>query len=416
MARAALRIRIAPRAPARAARDQALALIEGRARSHPEELSATESAGADILSWLATYGGTATRSAVAQNPTTPADADLHLATDSADAVRAALAAKIGARMADPNACPDEEARMATIEIVDQLAHDRATCVRAALSDAMRLSRSAPRPIVRALAHDVDAEVAGPVLEHSPLLSDEDLLQVIVANRSRAVLTPIARRTPLSANIADAIALLLDDSAVLALLANAHAQIREQALDHIAAHAHAVAVWHEALASRTDLSSRAVRQIATFADWELVERLADRPNLDDETRVSLYDELLVRAREANEPVHADAEPAHAEISEARAAGKIDDDYIKAIAETGHRETIVTVLAELAAVPRGVTRRILASAGPGPVAALVRRAGLGKRSAFTIQRLFTDQPALQPVRRPARPPRRLAFISWQFRRAG
>jgi uncharacterized protein (DUF2336 family) len=414
MACISLRVKIAPRQPARAARDRALALIEKRAQSHPQELSETRNAGADVLAWLARCGGTATRAAVAGNPATPADSDLYLASDGSDCVRAALASKIGKREADSNISRSEEARDAASEIIDLLVHDPAACVRAALSDAIKSSCCLPLHVVSTLAHDEDAAVAGPILERSPLLSDEDLLQVIVAGRSRAPLTPIARRVPLSANVSDAIALVLDDNSVAALLANRQANIREQALDHIAAHADAVVSWHGLLAGRTELSPRAIRKVATFAELDVVERLADRRDLDDETRVFLHGELLARSREANEPPRDEASAADAEIRAALEFGKLDDDFIKAAAEAGQRETIVAALAERAVVPRSVARRILASGGGGAMTDLVRRAGLNMRTAFAIQKLATGMPARE--RRSTSPPRRRALVPWQFRRAG
>ena len=68
------------------------------------------------------------------------------------------------------------------------------------------------------------------MEYSPLLSDEDLLEIIAAGPVQGGLSAVARRSKVDVSIADAIVRANDIPAVAALLGNKNAQIREETLD------------------------------------------------------------------------------------------------------------------------------------------------------------------------------------------
>jgi uncharacterized protein (DUF2336 family) len=413
MVRVSLPIRIVARPPEPAQRDRTLALIEARALERPEELSGESDA--NVLAWLALNGGPQTRRVVASNLATPVQANLRLAEDDSTCVRAALAVKIG--QLAPTSDSSKQARETFMEIVERLARDASPRVRAALSHSIASLAWAPREAVKSLAHDEDIAVAGPVLECSPLVSEADLLQIIVTGRSPAALALIARRKPLSEDVCDAIALIQDEEAVRVLLENSEASIRLEALDHIAEQADAISAWHAPLAAREDLSLAAIRKIATFLDAPKIERLADRQGLDDEMRIFLYREMLSRRSEARVAASADAELAASAVAVAQRAGTLGENFIREAACAGQRETVVAALSQLAAVPTEVARRILSHGAVRPVTALVRRAGLSMRSDYAIQNLFMNVPAREqfPVRRKLASPRlRLAALPWWFGR--
>jgi uncharacterized protein (DUF2336 family) len=142
--------------------------------------------------------------------------------------------------------------------VQRLARDPSSAVRARLAQEICHLCTAPRAATLALARDADHAVSGPILEYSPLLSDTDLLQIILSDASSPTLVAIARRRPLGADICDAIALLLDPDSVSTLLANPEANIRAEAIDHIAKHAGRIPTCMSSLARRADLSPRAAR--------------------------------------------------------------------------------------------------------------------------------------------------------------
>jgi uncharacterized protein (DUF2336 family) len=61
------------------------------------------------------------------------------------------------------------------EALDALARDQVIRVRRILSEALKDVADAPPEVIRRLASDVELVVSGPVLQYSPVLTEEDLL-------------------------------------------------------------------------------------------------------------------------------------------------------------------------------------------------------------------------------------------------
>src|SRR3546814_16899311 len=85
-----------------------------------------------------------------------------------------------------------------------------------------------------LARDADISVAGPVLEHSPVLSDAFLISVLNSDPVQGSLQAISPRVALGEDVADANVGTGDADGITELLGNERAQIREEALDRLVA--------------------------------------------------------------------------------------------------------------------------------------------------------------------------------------
>lgn len=362
-------------------RDDVLRILEERDRSARAELAGRLDAPPESLFFLAREGSPDTRRAVAANPSTPAHANRLLADDGDDDVRIELARKIGRLMPQFSQEQNRKLRGLVIETLERLAKDTLPRVRAVLAEEIKSLDCVPKRVVKMLARDVE-QVAAPILEYSPLLSDADLLEIITTAQARFALTAIARRRPLGASVSEAIAVALDVPAVAELLSNSQAQIRQRTLDKIVEHAAKVRAWHLPLVLRSDLSQRTIRRIAGFVSGALIERLSARHELDEKTRQVLNQHMRGRIDDGD----TDAAPEHPKVNVEALfrAGKLDDGFVEAAAEAGHRDQVAAALAFLARAPIDIVQRILQTATARPVTALAWRAGLSMRAAFKIQR--------------------------------
>ena len=111
-----------------------------------------------------------------------------------------------------------------------LLDDPSPLVRRAMADVFARSYEAPAAIVQALALD-QPSVALPILEHSPLLIDADLVD-IVATAGSEVQCAIARRISLPASVCAAIAEVGSAAAALELIENAYAELAPFSWDRI----------------------------------------------------------------------------------------------------------------------------------------------------------------------------------------
>jgi uncharacterized protein (DUF2336 family) len=112
-------------------------------------------------------------------------------------------------------------------------YDGEPLVRRVLAESVKTAPDLPRDILLALARDM-AAVAAPVLEHSRLLSVDDLLPVVKTGATAHRLA-IAGRRLISGRVAEALCRVGERSVILRLVANEGAAITEATLHWLLDH-------------------------------------------------------------------------------------------------------------------------------------------------------------------------------------
>lgn len=345
----------------------------------------------EILYFLAEDPHPAVRRAIAANQAAPRQADLLLVRDADHAVRGDLAAKI-ARLA-PGLSDDEQDRVRrmTYEALDLLAHDQITRVRQILSETLKDLADAPPELIKRLARDVELAVAGPVLEFSPALTDDDLLEIIQDSPAQGSLSAISRRTNVAEKISDAIADSGDVDAIAVLLGNPMAQIREETLDRLIDQAPSRAAWHEPLVRRPRLPKGAAARLARFVADRLVTILEKREDLDPTTLAAVKAEVSRRVAQVPdaEPAPAstpspaatpaedsatDLEKALAEAKRLKDVGELDPKAVGKAINTGNKEFVIAALSVLGDLPPDIVRRIIGTQSTKGMMAVAWKAGL------------------------------------------
>ncbi|HEX2114150.1 MAG TPA: DUF2336 domain-containing protein [Alphaproteobacteria bacterium] len=343
----------------------------------------SRSARPEILYYLATDSAASVRREIAANERTPAQADLLLVRDPDEAVRADLARKVSALLPNLTADEQSQARERVIEMVSTLARDAAVRVRQVVAETLKDVASAPAGIIRQLAEDIELVVAEPVLRWSPLLTDDDLLEIIGRRPIPGAVAAIAQRAGVSGVVADAIVAADDEAAVAALLANSSAQIREETLDLIVERAPARTSWHPQLVSRPVLPSRLVRRIACFVAATLLHTLEQRADLDPQTRAAVSAEVGRRLNDAPAPSEEQTATAEEIVAKLKAQGALDEDAVFAAMGEGKRAVVKAALAVLSGVGGAAVEKIMSSHSAKGIVALVWKAGLSPRLASQIQ---------------------------------
>lgn len=363
----------------------------------------------ELLYFLTSDQAAEVRGTVAANTATPRQADALLAGDRDPNVRTVLAGKIAQLL--PNLPRGElgEIERMTISILETLARDQAIEVRRVLSDTLKDLPEAPRSVINALARDVELTVAAPVLRHSPILSDEDLLEIIIAGPVKGAMAAIAERGGIGAAVSEAIVAVDDTEAVTALLSNPSAQIREETLDRIVDRAPSREVWHPPLVRRPRLPARAAVRLAQFVSESLVTELSARRDLPPDvlqeigtavrqrlqTQVPVVplgmDEVLEGDEEAGaggkgekkKPRESGEKRARQLQKELKKERKPMEPALDEALLAGDRDLVVGGLAVLTGHPVVLVERIIASRSGRAVTSLVWSAGLSMRFAHKIQ---------------------------------
>lgn len=232
----------------------------------------------EILYFLATDQDSSVRRHIAANEATPVQADVLLTDDVDDSVRGSLAEKIAHLSAGLSANETDKLRRMTYDALDKLARDQAVHVRQVISETLKDIADAPQPIIQQLARDAESVVCGPVLQYSPVLSEDDLLEIIEGTSGRGALSFVSRRRDVGEKLSDAIAASSDKDAISHLLGNKSAQIREETLDQLIDRAPDYPEWHQPLVDRPKLPPTAAGKLARFVAENLISVLERRKDL------------------------------------------------------------------------------------------------------------------------------------------
>lgn len=366
--------------------ETARSVLEKNQLAQRTELAGRADFPPEMLYYLANDESPNVRRRVAKNPHTPIQANQLLTDDKDDEVRCELARKI-ARLV-PGLPQDAQVKLREQmeAILDKLADDHLPRVRQIVAEEIKHSDNVPKRIAMRLAQDLEHIVRAPILEYSPLLSDDDLLQIMASGIVNGAMAPIAKRQHVSEPVADAIVASLDVSAVASLLANKNAQIREETLDAIIDQAEDIHRWHKPIVMRPELPLRAVRRVAGFVASSLLSILLERDdlNLDKDTTDILKKAIRERINSEEEISADDNSFTGLSAQQAFDAGQLTDADISAAATSRRSEFVIEALSLKSGVPELLTRRIFEARSGKAITALTWKAGLSMRTALEIQK--------------------------------
>lgn len=261
-----------------------------------------------------------------------------------------------------------------------LLDDPSPLVRQAMAEAFARSADAPAAIVRALSAD-QPTVALPVLEHSPLLIDADLVDIVATGNSE-VQCAVARRIALPASVCAAIAEVGCAAAALELIENPYAELAPFSWDRIVErHGHLAAIREAMLvledlpaATRAALVAKLSETLAQFVvarNWLSAER-ADRMTAEARDRSTMN--IAARSR---------GEEMQGLVRHLRVTGQLTAGLILRALLSSNLELFDAALAELADLSLARVTALLHDRGGASLHALLRRAGLPEATFAVFQ---------------------------------
>jgi uncharacterized protein (DUF2336 family) len=378
--------------------EEAKQLVQSRNMADRRKVAENQLVRPEILYFLATDPEPMVRVAVAGNQATPVQADLVLAKDSDERVRADLAVKIAGLASELGPNETDKLKSMTYEVLEALIHDEAIRVRRIVAETLKRMPNAPASVVQRLARDPELSVAGPVLQYSPILTDQDLLDIIRQLPIPGAAAAIARRERLSLHLADEIGGADDIDAITALLSNESAQIREETLDRLIERAPKYPAWHRPLVNRPRLSADAAKKLALFVARDLLTWLRARTDLPSEAMGEL-EEIVLQRLDAEKLAPNTAEAPDALLKEVRqlqAEGKLQEDVLVDALIGARLGFVHAGLSVLSAMPIAVIEKITSAHSAKGITALVWKAGLPMRFAVRLQTVLARIPSSQTLK--------------------
>src|SRR6201994_1702717 len=265
----------------------------------------------------------------------------------------------------------EEDRAAAEGALLMLLDDPSPLVRQAMAEVFAHCHEAPGAIVQALSLD-QPSVALPVLEHSRLLIDADLVDIIATGNNETQCA-IARRIHLPASVCAAIAEVGSAAAALELIENPYAELAAFSWDRIVErHGHLAAIRESMLvledlpaATRAALVAKLSDTLAQFVvarNWLSADRAG---RIASEARDRCTVNVAARSR---------GDDMRGLVRHLRATGQLTAGLILRALLSGNLDLFDHALAELSDLPQERVSALLHDRGGASVQALLLRAGL------------------------------------------
>jgi uncharacterized protein (DUF2336 family) len=165
------------------------------------------------------------------------------------------------------------------QIFRLLMKDVALRVREKLADRIKRNAIVPRDIVLHLANDVDS-VATPVLTHSPVLSDADLVSVVEKSHDMGKLLAVTQRETISSRVSEALVETRYAQVMTSLLSNEGATISDKSLEKIADDFRGDQEVLAVLSSQPKLPITVIERIISRVSTAVAETLKEKYQLSD----------------------------------------------------------------------------------------------------------------------------------------
>lgn len=269
----------------------------------------------------------------------------------------------------------EEERDYAQEIVRILARDTAELVRRTLSITLRNSPVLPREIAVKLARDVET-VALPVLESSPVFTDEDLVELVLT-ASQAKQEAIAGRERVPVSVSEAIAEHAALQAVRRLAGNEGAELSERAYVQSLERFGDDGDLQTAIVRRNYIPPHIAEKMVSLVSGQVFDMLVNRHELPAQMAIDLAAGARERATVDLVEQAGRRSDLPRFVAQLNLNGRLSHSLIVRALCMGHLSFVEHALAELSGVPHQRVWLMVHDAGPLGLQAVFDRAGLPRK---------------------------------------
>jgi len=280
---------------------------------------------------------------------------------------------------------DAHEREIAEQIFRVMIHDAEVRVRQALSEQLKGHPEVPRDVALVLAADV-ADVAVPILNESPVLTDDDLID-IVRDRPTEHRMAVARRESVSPAVCDALVESGEEVVVATMVGNPGADIAEATFGAILDGFPDSNLIKEGMTERASLPVRVAERLVTMVSERLRERLVTHHALSPDLAADLI--LDTREKATLGLLHPEAERLDVEdlVDQLHDNGRLTTSIVLRALFTGDLPFFESAMARLARVPVANAYLLIHDRGGLGLRELYGRAGLSDEL-FPVVRAAVD----------------------------
>jgi uncharacterized protein (DUF2336 family) len=261
--------------------------------------------------------------------------------------------------------------------------------RAELAHRLAPVGNAPVQVVRKLAKDNDISVAGPVLQRSRRLAEDDLVD-IANTKSQAHLLAISGRAGIAESITDVLVERGDRDVARSVAQNRTARLSDRSFSSLVDQAEQDGVLAEKVGLRPDIPAKLFKDLLLKATEVVQQRLLASANPD--TQIEIRRVLAkVSSELGTKAAPRDYGAAQRTVAALHQDGKLNEAQLLEFAKAGQYEETVASLALLCAVPIDVVDRLMSGERPDPILILGKGLGWGWQ---TVRTIITSRPESRP----------------------
>lgn len=271
-----------------------------------------------------------------------------------------------------------------LDIMRTMAADAETIVRQAVATSLKSSKHLPHDVALALAND-DIAVAQPILENSPVLTDDDLMSVLAeGNGTKQV--AIAKRPEVSSTLAAAVIDTGNAAAVTTLVGNEGASLNEDLFQRTLDRYSRFETVKAAMVHRNELPVTISERLVALVSDRLKVVLASRHALP----ADLAADILLDARERATVgllTKGSSEDTQALVSQLHARGRLSPSLILRALCLGDIRFCEDAMAEIAGISAEKAAMLIHDGGPLGLKAIYKKCGFAD-SMFPAFRVAVD----------------------------
>jgi uncharacterized protein (DUF2336 family) len=257
-----------------------------------------------------------------------------------------------------------------LDIMRTMAADAETIVRQAVATSLRNSKHLPHDVAVALAND-DIVVAQPILESSPVLTDDDLMSVLAeGNGTKQV--AVAKRPEVSAALAAAVIDTGNAAAVTTLVGNEGANLNEDLFQRTIDRYSRFETVKAAMVHRNELPVTISERLVALVSDRLKVVLASRHALP----ADLAADILLDARERATVgllTKGSSEDTQALVSQLHARGRLSPSLVLRALCLGDIRFFEDAMAEIAGISGEKAAMLIHDGGPLGLKAIYKKCG-------------------------------------------
>jgi len=329
------------------------------------------------------------RGALADNAALPWQADMKLAGDSSEDVRAGLAGKVRRVLPDLKPGEEDAARQRIMKTLEVLAKDTAARVRGVVAETLKDVADAPPELVRQLARDAELAVSTAVLRASPLLTDEDLLPVVLKH-GQDHLRAVSARPQVSEAVSDVIVARGDDETLGTLLRNDCANLSRRASEAAVERAKLNPALHEVTVNRASLPPDLLNEMYFVVEIRLRQTILEQnARMDPALLESALRHGRVQVATRDGVLPEDYAETLAKIEQLQAANRLTPSVLAGLMRGKSKTAFLIALARLADVDFHTARQVVERRELDALAVVCRAADLDRALFLTCALVLLNE---------------------------